>query len=139
MFTLFDAVVCGDDQGVNKGKPNPDIFLRARDLLCENLKIEKIPSDACLVFEDAINGVEAAKRAGMHVIWVPDPNVTRYQQENPLRKPSETLNSLEEFKPEKYGLPSFDNESDDDELEAVSETATVVHIRRSGSITRNSQ
>lgn len=44
-----------------RGKPHPDIFLRA----AESLGVE--PS-RCLVFEDAPLGVEAARRAGMRAV-----------------------------------------------------------------------
>jgi pseudouridine 5'-phosphatase len=33
--------------------------------------VEKIRPEECLVFEDSVPGVEAGRRAGMRVIWVP--------------------------------------------------------------------
>ncbi len=48
------------------GKPYPDIYLTA----AQRLNVE--PPN-CIVFEDSINGVLAAKRAGMFVIAVPYP------------------------------------------------------------------
>lgn len=61
LFNMFDSVNCGDDPNVNNGKPAPDLFLAARK------NMGNPPVNQCLVFEDAINGVKAAKRAGMHV------------------------------------------------------------------------
>jgi HAD superfamily hydrolase (TIGR01509 family) len=58
----FDVVVTGDD--VVLSKPDPAIFLEAAK------RLEVIPS-ACLVLEDAQNGVEAAYRAGMRVFAIP--------------------------------------------------------------------
>ena len=58
---LFDAVVTADD--VRNGKPSPDIFLLAADLL-------KINPAECVVYEDGDPGVEAAKAAGMQCIDV---------------------------------------------------------------------
>lgn len=55
----FQVVVGAED--VRNGKPDPEIFLRAAD----GLQVE--PS-CCVVFEDAIAGVEAAGRAGMKVV-----------------------------------------------------------------------
>jgi len=51
----FDALVNGSE--VKKKKPNPDIFILAAKKI--NLK-----PDECLVVEDAINGVDAARNAG---------------------------------------------------------------------------
>jgi pseudouridine 5'-phosphatase len=65
-FSLFDAVVCGNDPGVFAKKPAPDIFLvAARKLGAE--------PEGCLVFEDSLAGVEAALAAGMRVVAIPDP------------------------------------------------------------------
>ena len=59
---LFDEVVTADD--VANGKPAPDIFLEAAE------RLEVVP-EACVVFEDAPAGIEAARRAGMEVVHVP--------------------------------------------------------------------
>jgi HAD superfamily hydrolase (TIGR01509 family) len=59
----FDAIVTRDD--VERGKPSPDLYLRASDLL------QTAPAD-CLALEDSYNGVRAAHAAGMPVIMVPD-------------------------------------------------------------------
>lgn len=55
----FRVVVGGDD--VARGKPHPDGFLRAAELL-------GVEPAACLVFEDSLNGLEAARRAGMSAV-----------------------------------------------------------------------
>jgi len=61
---LFDEVVTADD--VKVGKPAPDIFLRAAELL-------GVKPERCLVLEDAPAGVMAAQLAGMTVISIPAP------------------------------------------------------------------
>jgi beta-phosphoglucomutase-like phosphatase (HAD superfamily) len=53
--------VTGED--IAAKKPAPDIFLKAASELEQ-------PADACVVVEDAINGVRAAKAAGMRCIAV---------------------------------------------------------------------
>jgi len=58
----FDEVVTADD--VSNGKPAPDIFLKAAELL-------GVAPGKCLVIEDAPPGVAAAEAAGMQVITVP--------------------------------------------------------------------
>jgi HAD superfamily hydrolase (TIGR01509 family) len=59
----FDAVVSGDD--VSRGKPEPDIFLAAARAL-------GVAPEYCMALEDSPSGVEAAKRAGMKTVMVPD-------------------------------------------------------------------
>jgi len=56
---FFDAITTAAD--VSHGKPNPEIFLKS----AEKLNVE--PRN-CLVFEDALNGFEAAHHAGMKSI-----------------------------------------------------------------------
>lgn len=75
-FILFDAIVCGDD--VIKGKPDPEIFLRAA------AKIDARPEE-CIVFEDAPKGVHGAIAAGMKCIALPNSKVDRsmYEKESP--------------------------------------------------------
>ena len=57
----FDAVVTGDD--VEHKKPAPDVFLLAAKRL-------GIPAKDCLVIEDAISGVAAAKAAGARCLAI---------------------------------------------------------------------
>lgn len=57
-------VIVGGDQIVN-GKPHPDIFLRAAELLGE-------APENCMVVEDSPAGIRAGAAAGMKVILVPD-------------------------------------------------------------------
>ncbi|HET6790743.1 MAG TPA: hexitol phosphatase HxpB, partial [Actinomycetota bacterium] len=52
----FDVVVSGEDEEL--GKPDPAVFLSAAR------RLEVLP-ERCLVVEDSINGVRAAKAAGM--------------------------------------------------------------------------
>ena len=60
---FFDAVVNG--QQVERGKPEPDIFLlAAKEIGCS-------PED-CYVFEDSLNGVRAGMAAGCITVMVPD-------------------------------------------------------------------
>lgn len=81
MFKVFDERrrVLGDDPRVAKGrgKPAPDIYLLALDMVNETLPADekKITPEECLVFEDSVPGVEAGRRAGMRVIWCPHPGL----------------------------------------------------------------
>ncbi|PZA06090.1 MULTISPECIES: HAD family phosphatase [unclassified Meiothermus] len=65
---FFSVLRTRDD--VERTKPDPALFLRA----AEGLGVE--PAEA-LVIEDSLNGIRAAKAAGMRVVAVPNP-LTRY-------------------------------------------------------------
>ena len=57
----WDTVVTGND--VKQNKPAPDIFLSAARKL-------DVPAVACVVLEDSVNGIQAAKAAGMRCVAV---------------------------------------------------------------------
>jgi beta-phosphoglucomutase len=57
----FDAYVTSED--VSSGKPAPDTFLKAAEKLA-------VLSNDCVVVEDAVAGVQAARAAGMKVVAV---------------------------------------------------------------------
>ncbi|KAG7161215.1 Pseudouridine-5'-phosphatase-like [Homarus americanus] len=99
--SLFSHVVLAStDPEVENGKPAPDVFL-----ICAKRFPDSPNPDQCLVFEDAPNGVEAGVKAGMQVVMVPDP---RLAQEK-TKGSSQVLKSLEDFKPELFGLPTYDD------------------------------
>jgi HAD superfamily hydrolase (TIGR01509 family) len=75
LTALFDIIVTGDE--IERGKPYPDIYLCAAEKL-------GVAADACLVIEDALSGIAAAKAANMRVAAVPDTrfvNPREYQKE----------------------------------------------------------
>lgn len=59
----FQGIVTGDQ--VEYAKPHPDIFLKA-------LELANGEKNQAVCIEDSLNGVEAARRAGVDVIMVPD-------------------------------------------------------------------
>jgi HAD superfamily hydrolase (TIGR01509 family) len=59
MLDYFDFIVSGEE--VSRGKPAPDIFLKAAE------KFSKKPEE-CIVIEDSTNGILGAKAAGMYCI-----------------------------------------------------------------------
>lgn len=81
-----DKRVLGDDPRVRRGrgKPAPDIYLVALQSLNSAAAVcgaKPILPHECLVFEDSVVGVEAGRRAGMRVVWVPHPDVAVEYQE----------------------------------------------------------
>jgi len=60
-YHFFDIDAKGSE--IKRGKPHPDIFLKAAKLL-------KLKPEECIVFEDAQAGVDAAKNAGMKCIGI---------------------------------------------------------------------
>ena len=60
---FFDAV--SDGNNITHSKPDPEVFVKAAEML-------GIPAKNCLVVEDAVSGAEAGHRAGMQVACVGD-------------------------------------------------------------------
>ncbi|KAF5326225.1 hypothetical protein D9611_000414 [Ephemerocybe angulata] len=123
VFGLFEGkAICGDDKQYNmQGKPAPDIFLvAAREMLGRNVgeplshpnaeqKSERLKG---LVLEDGMPGMQAGKRAGMNVLWVPDPNLRAIEDVSGVSETADQiLNSLEDFVPEQWGLPPYETDS----------------------------
>ncbi len=57
----FDAV--SDGNNITYSKPDPEVFLKAAEMLC-------IPAEECMIVEDADTGIEAGRRAGMKTLSV---------------------------------------------------------------------
>jgi beta-phosphoglucomutase len=63
---LFDAVV--DGNAVSKAKPDPEVFMKGAAAL-------GMAPEHCVVFEDSLAGIEAAKTGGMRAIAVGKPEL----------------------------------------------------------------
>ena len=84
----FDDSICGDE--VTKGKPNPEIFLKA----CEKLGVE--PSEA-LVLEDSEAGIQAAYSGNIKVICVIDMKVPDDNYKEMTTKIVDTLHDVIDY------------------------------------------
>lgn len=122
LFEPFrERVICGDDPRLKRGKPHPDVFLlAAREGLGMKEGIRDIGEEhdgklggeeqSILVFEDAIPGVQAALAGNFKVVWVPDPSLKGLVSESKVAiSPTQTIDSLLDFRPELYGLPAYDD------------------------------
>jgi HAD superfamily hydrolase (TIGR01509 family) len=63
LTAFFDVIVTGDE--IERGKPHPDIYLSVADKL-------GLAPHQCLVIEDSLSGIAAAKAADMRVAAIPD-------------------------------------------------------------------
>jgi pseudouridine-5'-monophosphatase len=129
-FFPSERRVLGDDPRVRqgRGKPAPDIYLLALQALnsaADPGEKPILPSE-CLVLEDSVAGVEAGRRAGMRVVWVPHPDLAveyqarekdvlagrtgmseigdEWQQGEIDDGWAESIPSLDHFDYEKYGI-----------------------------------
>ncbi len=101
---FFEHIVSVTDPDVAHGKPEPDLFLvsKKRFLQGKSLSSTEIK---CLVFEDAVAGVQAARSAGMKSVFIPNERMP--SEVRSYVKPEVTLRSGHDFKPEMFGLPAF--------------------------------
>ena len=83
---FFEVIVTGEE--VERGKPHPDIYLRAAEKL-------DVATDACLVIEDSLSGIAAAKAANMRAAAIPD---TRFLDPGEYERDADyVLGSLKEI------------------------------------------
>ncbi|RDW82209.1 HAD-like protein [Coleophoma cylindrospora] len=121
--------ILGDDPRIpaGRGKPSPDIWQVALRAINDTLEEgeEKITPEQCLVFEDSVPGIVSGRRAGMRVVWIPNPGLAvefkgredvvlagrgegSLKDEHELGVPGdgwgEQLLTMEDFSYEKYGI-----------------------------------
>jgi HAD superfamily hydrolase (TIGR01509 family) len=87
--SVLSALVAVEE--VARGKPAPDLFLEAARRL-------SVPPEECLVVEDAVTGVQAARAAGMRALALPAPG--RTGEEHLAAGAQRVLSSLRELTPE---------------------------------------
>ena len=155
LFSVFETQrrVLGDDKRIppGRGKPLPDIYHLALSTINDSLPAGETPitPEECLVFEDSVPGVEAGRRAGMRVVWVPHPKL---KEEYAGREPevlagstgeagevdlhqvgevgdgwAEYMLNLENFPYEKYGIVIPPAEVE--ELPEMKEGSTVAEVQ----------
>ncbi len=88
LLPYFDSIVDGNN--VTKAKPDPEVFLIAAKQL-------GVTPENCVVFEDAVAGIEAANNANMISIGIGDENVLNeadYNFKDFTEMPSDFLSNL---------------------------------------------
>jgi len=80
----FKVMITAED--VEKGKPNPEMFLKAAEKL-------NVKSEECVVIEDAVNGIQAAKNAGMKTIAL----LTKFHTQKEFKDADLIISSLDEL------------------------------------------
>jgi beta-phosphoglucomutase-like phosphatase (HAD superfamily) len=60
-FDCFDVIVAGDD--VRQGKPHPEPYLKAAELL-------GVKAEDCVAFEDSLTGLRSAEAAGTKAVGI---------------------------------------------------------------------
>lgn len=87
IFDYFDTIITADD--VNKVKPAPDLFLKAK----ENLGISDFEG---IVFEDSAHGIHAATEANLYTVAAPN-QITKFSD---FSNATLIVNTLDEISPE---------------------------------------
>lgn len=84
---FFDTIL--DESFVEKGKPDPEIYLKTA-------KAVGFPAEQCVVFEDSLSGVKAGKAAGCKVVAI----TTTHSREE-LNEADYIIDNFEEIEPSK--------------------------------------
>ena len=69
LASFFSGMICSED--VKQGKPNPEVFIKAAQIISQE-------PENCVVLEDSTHGIEAAKRGGMKALGL---STTRSSEE----------------------------------------------------------
>lgn len=85
---FFDAIVTAED--TKNHKPDPDVFLEATRQI-------RVKPEECVVIEDAVDGVKAAKRGNMKAIGF----ITKYNSAKEFKHADITINDFSEINIEK--------------------------------------
>ena len=94
----FDVIITGDDKRIFKGKPNPDIFL----LTAKELGVD---IEECIIFEDAVNGIQAGLNSGAPiVVGMPENFFKTKVEELPYDEEKTKLILVESLKEFDYSL-----------------------------------
>ncbi|KAH3761453.1 HAD-superfamily hydrolase [Pelomyxa schiedti] len=98
LMSRFSVVVT--PECVKRGKPAPDMYLSAAEQV-------GVPPEECVVFEDAMSGVQSARAAGCVVVAIPAPDAKQEIVEAFKAAADVVLRSMEDFDPSWCGLPSY--------------------------------
>ncbi|KAJ9652209.1 hypothetical protein H2198_008513 [Neophaeococcomyces mojaviensis] len=144
MFSVFPERnrIVGDDPRIprGRGKPLPDIYLLALETINAEVTGGEDPErpitpEECLVFEDSVPGIEAGRRAGMRVIWVPHPGLLEVYKDRVADvlagrtgEHDETDLSHQESKP-LNGSPGMPGELDDGWAEILSSLEDFNYVK----------
>lgn len=83
---FFDFTLCAEDVPPGRTKPHPDLYLKGLETLA-------LTAQEAVVFEDSLNGVRAARAAGIYTVAVPNPLTRRIGVDGA----NQMLNSLSEL------------------------------------------
>lgn len=93
LSNAFGAIVSAEEVG--RGKPAPDVYLRAAELL-------GVPAASCGAVEDSSNGIRAAVAAGCWTVAIPNPEFV--VAADALASASAIVGSVAEVTPALFGL-----------------------------------
>ncbi len=98
----FDFILTRDD--VKYGKPNPEIYLKAIELL-------NIPKEECLIIEDSVNGIKAAINAGVPVFAITNSITNKSVNEAQLLSQDYVINDTSNFDENIYNHIGLDTKN----------------------------
>ena len=103
-FGLFNHILISPEEPeIVRGKPDPAVFL----VCSKRFHVPPESTRNVLVFEDSVSGVKAAIAANMNCAWVSDIAVNNRNAFDDCR-PTITISSLNNFVPETFHLPPYD-------------------------------